>query len=167
MFSARDPSDLERFFRGLTEYAFYGRLGIVDPPLVEYLTTLLVRFIHHDHLRALPGAEPVACDDVSHMLSIAQHEPPDVARGEYRHIGDYTLFWSGVYPEALQRFQRPSQPDHLLDYREAGRQAYRLAAALEPEEAVETRHVLVLLSEEYDSCVVGLGEVRRAWGEAA
>jgi hypothetical protein len=167
MFSARDPSDLERFFRGLTEYAFYGRLGIVDPPLVEYLTTLLVRFIHHDHLRALPGAEPVACDDVSHMLSIAQHEPPDVARGEYRHIGDYTLFWSGVYPEALQRFQRPSQPDHLLDYREAGRQAYRLAAALEPEDAVETRHVLVLLSEEYDSCVVGLGEVRRAWGEAA
>jgi hypothetical protein len=167
MFSARDPSDLERFFRGLTEYAFYGRLGIVDPPLVEYLTTLLVRFIHHDNLRALPGAEPVACDDVSHMLSIAQHEPPDVARGEYRHIGDYTLFWSGVYPEALQRFQRPSQPDHLLDYREAGRQAYRLAAALEPEEAVETRHVLVLLSEEYDSCVVGLGEVRRAWGEAA
>ena len=167
MFSARDPSDLERFFRGLTEHAFHGRLGIVDPPLVDYVATLLVRFIRHDHLRVLPGAEPVPCDDVSHMLSIAQHEPPDVARDEYRHIGDYTLFWSGVYPEALQRFQRPSEPDHLLDYRAAGKQAYRLAAALEPEEAVETRHVLVLLSEEYDSCVVGLGEVRRAWGEAA
>lgn len=167
MFSARDPSDLERFFRGLTEHAFHGRLGIVDPPLVDYVASLLVRFMRHDHLRALPGHQPVTCDDVSNMLSIAQNEPPEVARDEYRHIGDYTLFWSGLYPEALQRFQRPSRPDHLLDYREAGKHAYRLAAALEPEEAVATRHVLSLLSEEYDSCVVGLGEVRRAWGEAA
>ena len=167
MFSARDPSDLDRFFRGLTEHAFHGRLGIVDPPLVDYVAELLVRFIRHDQLRVLPGSEPVACDAVSHMLAIVQHEPPEVAREEYRHIGDYTLFWSGVYPEALRRFQHPLQPDHLLDYREAGKQAYRLAAALEPKEAVETRHVLALLSEEYDSCIVGLGEVRRAWGEAA
>jgi len=167
MFSARDPSDVDRFFRGLTEHVFYGRLGIVEPPLVDYVATLLVRFIRHDHLRRLPGHDAQACDDVTHMLSIVQQEPPDVARDEYRHIGDYTLFWSGVYPEALQRFQHPLRPDSLLDYREAGRQAYRLAAALEPAEAVETRHVLQLLSEEYDSCVAALGEVRRAWGEAA
>lgn len=167
MFSARDPSDLDRFFHGLTEHAFHGRLGIVDPPLVDYVAELLVRFIRHDQLRVLPGSEPVACDAVSQMLAIVQHEPPEVARDEYRHIGDYTLFWSGVYPESLRRFQHPSQPDHLLDYREAGKQAYRLAAALEPEHAVETRYVLAMLSEEYDSCIVGLGEVRRAWGEAA
>ena len=166
MFSARDPSDLDRFFHGLTEHAFYGRLGIADPPLVDYVASLLVRFIRHDHLRMLPGHDPVACDDVSHMLSIVQREPPEIARDEYRHIGDYTLFWSGVYQEALKRFQHPTQPDHLLDYRTAGKQAYRLAAALEPREA-ETRHVLAMLSEEYDSCVAGLGEVRRAWGEAA
>jgi hypothetical protein len=167
MFSAHDPSDLDRFFRGLTEHAFHGRLGIVDPPLVDYVAAMLVRFIRHEHLRVLPGTKPIACEDVSHMLSIVQHEPPEVARDEYRHIGDYTLFWSGVYPEALRRFQHPSRPDHLLDYREAGKQAYRLAAALEPAEAVEARHVLAMLSEEYDSCIAGLGEVRRAWGDAA
>lgn len=167
MFSARDPADLDRFFRGLTEHAFHGRLGIVDPPLVDYVAELLVRFIRHDQLRVLPGLEPVACDDVSRMLSIVRYEAPELARADYRHIGDYTLFWSGVYPEALRRLQHPSHPDHLLDYREAGKRAYRLAATLEPEEAVETRHVLELLSEEYDSCVVGLAEVRRAWGDAA
>ena len=48
MFSTRDPADLERFFRGLTEHAFHGRLGIVDPPLVDYVAELLVRFIRHD-----------------------------------------------------------------------------------------------------------------------
>jgi hypothetical protein len=167
MFSARDPSDLERFFRGLTEHAFHGRLGIVDPPLVDYMATLLVRFIRHDAIRSLPGPGPVVADDVVHMLAIVQHEPPEVARGEYRHIGDYTLFWSGIYPEAVRRFRHPSRLDHLLDYRSAGKQAYRLAAELEPEEAAESRHVLRSLSEEYDVCVAGLGEVRRAWGEAA
>jgi hypothetical protein len=101
------------------------------------------------------------------MLAIVQQEPPAVARDEYRHIGDYTLFWSGLYPEALHRFRHPSRADHLLDYREAGKQAYRLAAALEPLEERATRCLLETLSEEYDTCVAGLGEVRRAWGEAA
>jgi len=167
MFSARDPSDLDRFFRGLTEHAFHGRLGVVDPPLVDYVASLLVRFIRNEQLRVLPGNEPRACDDVARMLSIVQFDPPDVARDEYRHIGDYTLFWSGLYPEALRRFQHPSRPDHLLDYREAGKQAYRLAAALEPADAADARQLLETLSTEYDICVEGLGEVRRAWGDAA
>lgn len=167
MLSARDPDDLDRFFRGLTEHAFHGRLGVVDPPLVDYVAALLVRFIRNEQVRALPASEPLDCDEVVRMLAIVQREPPDVARAEYRHIGDYTLFWNGLYPEALQRFRHPSRADHLLDYREAGKRAYRLAAVLEPADDRASRTLLETLSEEYDICVAGLGEVRRAWGEAA
>ena len=56
MYSARNPDDIDRFFRGLTEHAFHARLGIVDPPLVDYVSLLLVRFIRNDHLRPLPAA---------------------------------------------------------------------------------------------------------------
>lgn len=167
MFSPRDPTDLDRFFHGLAEHAFHERLGVVDPPLIDYVATLLVRFIRSESLRSLPGTVPRACDEVARMLSVVQCEPPDVARDEYRHIGDYTLFWSGLYPEALRRFQHPSRADHLLDYREAGKQAYRLAAALEPDDAAAARVLLETLSAEYDTCVAGLGEVRRAWDAAA
>lgn len=165
MYSARDPDDIDRFFRGLTEHAFHARLGIVDPPLVDYVSLLLVRFIRNDEIRSLSHQSPAILDDVTDMLSAVQQAPADAAREEYRHIGDYTLFWSGLYPEALRRFQHPTRQDHLLDYRAAGKKAYWIASTLEPADAAKERDLLARLSHDYDLCVEGLAEVRRAWGE--
>ena len=165
MYSARDPDDIGRFFRGLTEHAFHARLGIVDPPLVDYVSLLLVRFIRNDEIRSLPHQSPAVLDDVTDMLSAVQQAPAEAAREEYRHIGDYTLFWSGLYPEALRRFQHPTRQDHLLDYRAAGKKAYWIASTLEPADAAEERDLLARLSHDYDLCVEGLAEVRRAWRE--
>jgi hypothetical protein len=165
MYSARDSDDIDRFFRGLTEHAFHARLGVVDPPLVEYVSLLLVRFIRNDEIHAIPRRVPALLDDVTDMLSAVQQAPVEAAREEYRHIGDYTLFWSGLYPEALRRFQHPTRQDHLLDYRAAGKQAYWIASTLEPADAADERDLLARLSHDYDLCVEGLAEVRRAWGE--
>jgi hypothetical protein len=155
MFSARNPADLDRFFRGLAEHAFHGQLGVVDPPLVEYVSTLLVRFLRAEGLRPLAAVDVVAGEDVTRMLATA---PSDAAVDDYRQIGDYTLFWTGLYPEALRRVQQ-------LDYRLAGKRAYWIASTLEPEDAADERLLLERLSQEYDICVAGLAEVRRAWGE--
>jgi len=35
---------IRRFFTGLTEYTFEGRLGVADPPLIDYIAEMLVRF---------------------------------------------------------------------------------------------------------------------------
>jgi hypothetical protein len=168
MFAAHEPSDIGRFFRGLTEYAFHARLGIVDPPLVDYVALLLVRFLRNDGLELPSGIGQHELTDVTHMLlTVRLHAEADAAREEYRHIGDSTLFWSGLYPEALRRCAQPGRDDALLGYREAGKQAYWLASTLEPEDAAEVRRLLERLSREYDLCVEGLAEVRRAWGDAA
>ena len=132
MFSARDPADLDRFFRGLAEHAFHGRLGVVDPPLVEYVSTLLVRFIRADGLRPLPAADAVAGGKPARMLGGVPQPRADAAVDDYRHIGDYTLFWTGLYPEALRRVDQ-------LDYRLAGKRAYWIASTLEPDEAADER----------------------------
>ena len=158
MFSARDPADLDRFFRGLAEHAFHGQLGVVDPPLVEYVSTLLVRFIRADGLQPLPAAGSVAAEKVTRMLGGLRKAAADAAVDDYRHIGDYTLFWTGLYPEALRRVQQ-------LDFRLAGKRAYWIASTLEPEDAADERLLLERLSHDYDVCVAGLAEVRRAWGE--
>lgn len=158
MFSARDPADLDRFFRGLAEHAFHGRLGVVDPPLVEYVSTLLVRFLRAEGLRPLPAVDVVAGENVTRMLATAPQASSDAAVDDYRQIGDYTLFWTGLYPEALRRVQQ-------IDYRLAGKRAYWIASTLEPEDAADERLLLERLSHEYDICVAGLSEVRRAWGE--
>jgi len=167
LFSARDPADVERIFRGLTEYAFHARLGVVDPPLVDYVAVMLVRFMRHERLIVLPGAGEESAD-VGHMLLAAErHADAAEAREEYRHIGDVTLFWSGLYPEALARYRQPGPHADLVGYKAAGRRAYWLAAALEPEEAAAERALFERLAHEYDLCVEGLAEVRRAWSDAA
>ena len=160
MFSARNPEDLDRFFRGLAEHAFHGRLGVVDPPLVDYVSDLLVRFIRNDPAgaRTAPRGEERPGDVVVRMLAVVHDRPAGQAADDYRRIGDYTLFWSGVYPEAVRR----GQP---VDFRVTGKRAYRIASVLEPEGAAVERRLLARLSEEYDVCVAGLAEVRRAWAE--
>ena len=166
MFAAHEPSDIDRFFRGLTEYAFHSRLGVVDPPLVDYVALLLVRFLRHDAAVPPPAGE-ASTTEVARLLVAAREHEPGEALAEYRQIGDYTLFWSGLYPEAVARRQPAGRTDQLLDFREAGKRAYWLASTLEPEDATEERLLFERLSHEYDLCVEGLGEVRRAWGEAA
>jgi hypothetical protein len=166
MFSAHDPSDIDRFFRGLTEYAFHTRLGVVDPPLVDYVSVLLLRFLRNDPGQPLPAPTAAEAADVARLLAeAAGHAAPDEALQEYRHIGDITLFWSGVYPEALTRFEQRGRADRLAAYRETGKRAYWLASTLEPEESADERRLLERLSREYDLCVEGLSEVRRIWGE--
>lgn len=168
MYSAREPCDIERFFRGLTEYAFHSRLGVVDPPLVEYMSLLLVRFLRHDHPSGPPGTIREEITQVARALVEARdRSSADEAREGFRRIGDATLFWSGIYPEALRRFRDAEQGVSLVAYREAGKRAYWMASTLEPEEALVERLLLERLSCEFDLCVEGLAEVRRAWSEAA
>lgn len=165
MFSARDPSDVDRFFRGLTEYAFHTRLGVVDPPLVDYVSLLLVRFLRNDLAAGPAGSVPAATDVSCMLVTAADRSTPDEAREEYRRIGDVTLFWSGLYPEALRRPDTPARIDRLAAYRSTGRHAYRLAATLEPADAAAARRLLEQLAEEYDLCVEALTEVRRIWSD--
>jgi hypothetical protein len=171
MFAAREPSDIDRFFRGLTEYAFHTRLGVVDPPLIDYVALLLVRFLRNDPSASAPVTAPDAADVARQMVEARRHDAAG-ARKEFRQIGDTTLFWSGLYPEAVARRQAAGEA-RLLEYREAGRRAYWLAATIDREPAdapdrVEGECLLLeRLAREYDVCVRGLGEVRRAWGEAA
>jgi len=165
MFAARDPSDIDRFFRGLTEFAFHARLGVVDPPLVDYVALLLVRFLRHDAPASPP--EGVGSTDLATVLVQAREHGPEAALAEYRHVGDFTLFWSGLYPEAIERLRRPGRGEGLVDFRMAGKRAYWLASTLEPADAAEERLLFERLSRDYDLCVAGLAEVRRAWGDAA
>src|SRR5207302_3830976 len=83
----------------------------------------------------------------------------DRRREGHRHVGDYTLFWTGVYPEALGRLQAAGSPDHLIDYCRQGKRSYYLASTFEGDQAP----VLRRLSVEFELCAFGLSRVRREW----
>jgi hypothetical protein len=84
-------------------------------------------------------------------------------REYFRHIGDFTLFWTGVYPEAVSTARRRGDPDGVLNFTAQGKRAYRIAG--EDARFAEEAPVLRRLSDEFELCAVGLREVRHEWEE--
>ncbi len=151
---------LHRLFRGLTESMFMAELGIGDPGLVGYVADLLARFVPGENLGKVRDAQGRRLTQVAAMIAEAESSPDDDRRREcHRHVGDYTLFWTGVYPEALGQLRSFSSADHLIDFQAQGKRSYYLASTLGAEEAP----VLRRLSEEFELCAFGLSRVRREW----
>jgi hypothetical protein len=160
------PALLQRFFSGLTEYTFSTRLGVADPLLIDYLSRLLSRFVRCDAVHRLRNVTGMRLSQVADMLEEAQARVGEARREAHRHIGDFTLFWVGVYPEALPRLRAPECKDHLIDYRDQGKRSYHLASTIDADAASDApREVLGRLSDQFDLWAYGLREVRREWQE--
>jgi hypothetical protein len=165
MWYAKPDHPLRRLFTGLTEQAFITSLGVADPPLIDYLSELLSRFVHIDAIFRLRNTQGKRLEEVADMMIEAEALPPQgrTRREIYRHIGDFTLFWTGVYPEALNRLRSVLSKDHFIDYCEQGKRSYYIASTFEEDPYREEARVLRRLSEEYELCAYGLTQVRREW----
>jgi hypothetical protein len=156
-----DYHPLHRLFRGLTEHTFATELGIADPRLVGYVASLLVRFVPSDASWRLRDKQGRRLTEVAAMIAEAEATPDEDRRHDYhRHVGDFTLFWSGVYPEALDQFRAKSSPDHLIDFQQQGKRSYYLASTFARDEQAP---VLRRLSDEFELCAFGLSLVRKEW----
>lgn len=164
MYPKRSLVTLQQFFSGVTEQTFESRFGIADPPLVDYVADLLIRFVRSDALHGVRSPSGRRLEGVVEMLAEANERIGTARRELHRHIGDFTLFWSGVYPEALIRLQAADRKDYLVDYPSLGKWSYRLASTLsDSPEQDEKNRLLERLSQEYELCVQALGEIRREW----
>src|SRR5437763_14667225 len=107
MWSPPPEHPLCRLFAGVTEQTFQSRFGFADPPLVDYLSALLSRFLHVDAIHRLRDAAGKALTQIADMAAEVAQLPPEgrTTREVHRHIGDFALFWTGVYPEALGRLR--------------------------------------------------------------
>ena len=163
MYPSRKQATLRKFFSGITEQSFQTQVGVADPPLVDYITDLLLRFIRMESVFQLRNAEGKRLHEVAELMHEAQTRTGEARRMVYRHIGDFTLFWAGVYPEALGRLQGRNTKDCLLDYCNQGKRSYLLASSISSESNAEENAVLERLSYEFELCVHGLGAVRKEW----
>lgn len=163
MTSRAAHAPLRRFFAGLAECAFQTRLGVADPPLVDYLAELLTEFVRYDRIFRLRKLTGHRLEEVAEMLLEAQVRVGDARREIHRHVGDFTLFWTGVYPEALQHMQGESSKDHLIDYTAQGKRAYYIASTMRNDQNAQECDVLERISLQFELCAFGLNEIRREW----
>jgi hypothetical protein len=163
------PADhpLRRLFAGLTEHAFLTSIGVADPPLIDYVSELLTRFTHFGAVYRLqgPGGRPLT--EVAEMVMEAEEIPPEgrTRREYHRHIGDFTLFWTGLFPEAVRRQESGWNRDSFVSYTLQGKRSYLIAGSFEDDAHREESAVLKRLGSEFELCAVGLNRVRRELDE--
>jgi hypothetical protein len=164
MFYYHGEKPLEHYFSGLAEQTFMSDLGVADPQLVDYLSSLLSRFIHTDAIYKLRVAGK-RLEEVADMLMEVEALPREgrTSREMHRHIGDFTLFWTGVFPEALKRMRSVMVKDHFIDYCQQGKRSYYIASTFEDDPYKEESNVLRRLSERFELCAYGLAQVRKEW----
>ena len=152
--------DLLRYFSGLAEQTFETELGVADPSLIDYIADLLARF--SDSAAIIGPRNPLGrpLRGVTDMLIEAETRSGEGKLVAHRHIGDYTLFWTGVYPESLPRVQTRQAADAMFDFAELGKRSYHLASQLG---ASEESDVLERLSVQFELCQTGLQALRREW----
>ena len=157
---------LRRFFAGVTECAFQTRLGVADPPLIDYLTDLLVLFVRCEAIYSVRDLTGRRSFQVAEMVVEAEARLGPARREVHRHIGDFALFWTGIYPEALQRMRGPQTKDLFVNYCEQGKRSYYIASTIAVDDDTHKQapnYVLERLSDQFEVCMEGLSEVRREW----
>jgi hypothetical protein len=80
-----------------------------------------------------PTGQPLT--QVTEMLVEANARIGLARRDVHRHIGDFTLFWAGVYPDTLREMQTSEKKDHFIDYCSQGKRAYLIASSIETDNA--------------------------------
>ena len=137
-----------------------------DTTLVDYVSDLLLRFVRVDSLYSLRQSDGMRAKHLVQMISEAERRIGLAKREVYRHVGDFTLFWSGMYPESLSpQRNRSDSPDHFLDYCRQGKRAYAIAAEIDGGEDRPPSELIHRMSEHFEMCAYGLREVRRHWEE--
>ncbi|MFT5301825.1 MAG: hypothetical protein ACI814_002634 [Mariniblastus sp.] len=155
------PSPIGRYFAGLAENTFQSQLGVVDPPLVDYLSNLLIRSIRSDVVHRFRGVTGKPLLSVHEMMGEASARLGDARRELHRHVGDFTLFWAGIYPEALRGDEESSGAFEA--YCAFGKKSYKIASEIVASDNAPSATVLQRLSDRFDLCCYGLREVRRQW----
>lgn len=160
---------LRRWFQGIVEQALYAEVGICQPLLAEYLTDLLTGFLHVDQIYLFRNAQGKRLYEIGEMLARAaesgQLDLDRQRRQVHLHVGDYALFWSGLYPENLRKRHGRNSCGSVSSYVDQGKRAYWIASELSREKDQPPPALLRRLSEDFESCVYGLAVVRRNWQE--
>jgi hypothetical protein len=158
---------LFRLLAELTQRNFTANLGWPDTEVIRYLTEVLVDFVHVDRLYRIRDARGRRVEEVAEMLAegdiLHRADSLERERTVHKHIGDYTLFMAGVFPEFVRRLRTSKvliPADAFLDYVQVGKRSYRIVSEFPSEFPGGPSPLFRKLSENFELCVFGLGYVR-------
>ncbi len=157
---------LRVFFQERVQEHFEQEIGLRDNELQAYVANMLTDFCECDQLYKIRDAAGRPLQDVGEMLLEADPvfgpAPSfDRERQVRKHIGDYTLFCTGMFPESLNHFRlRRQRLESFIDWMKAGKESYYIVSTFEYFEYARVAPLFAKLSHEFESCVFGLNRVK-------
>src|SRR5262252_8718388 len=98
-----ESHSLQQLFEDLVGRHYAELIGIRDPQVVAYVAHLLTEFCDAEQLFKIRNTAGRPLDDIGEMM--LQSDPVfgpapsfDRERQVRKHIGDYTLFFAGMFP---------------------------------------------------------------------
>ncbi len=157
---------LEPFFQQVVRNSYEGKLGLHDPEVTGYVARVLCEFTEAKNLYSMrdPAGHPM--EGLTEMMQAADPvlgaaSSFDAERAMRKHIGDYSLFVAGMYPEAAGsgRRQRRHQPS-LEELIRAGKESYFIVSQFNLFEYEQEAPLFARLSDQFENCILGLTLVR-------
>ncbi|MBC8096860.1 MAG: hypothetical protein H7Y43_13720 [Akkermansiaceae bacterium] len=146
------------YFYILVRYVFR-RAEIQDRAVADYVAEVLTEFAHAEQARCVVPGQTAPLDYFFEMLSALQ--TADERTGFYirAHIGNYSLFLSGVFPERV-RFRAEARGFPDVKYYEAlGRTHFRVASDHKLAQRYELTGIFNTLSERFETTRLALNDI--------
>lgn len=166
-----DSHPLHKLFLELVNQHFSNDVSVRDRAVSQYVARVLTDFCETQGLRKIRDASGRSLDDVGEMLLEADpvYGPApsfDREREVRKHIGDYTLFFTGMFPESINHFRlRRQRLEGFVDFMKAGKESYYIVSKFEQFEYAQAAPVFARLSESFEQCVFGLNMVKNDLAE--
>src|SRR5436853_5226348 len=128
--SRRGEQSLRQFFDDLIWRHFVDDVRLEEPGVTQYVSNMLVDFADIGNLYRLQNAQGKRLEDVGEMLieSNPMLEAPsfDRERAVRKHVGDYTLFMTGLFTESVANSHQTNRTrlDDFGDFVQSGNASY-------------------------------------------
>ena len=162
----RSDHPLNQLFAELIDRHLVRSAGIEDLEAARYIASLLVDFTHVDSLYRVRNVAGKRLEEVGDML--IESNPLLGGRSFFyerevrKHIGDYTLFLTGLFPEYVGRLPKKGlRVDSMIDYMRAGKESYKVVASFDQFEFRDIAPLFRRLADRFELCVFGLNLVKQ------
>jgi hypothetical protein len=161
-----ESNPLQQLFMELVGRHYAEEIGLRDPQLVNYVAQLLAEFCDVEQLFNIRNGAGTSLADVGEMLmeSNPVYGPApsfDRERQVRKHIGDYALFFAGMFPESINHFRlRRNRVENFIDWMQAGKESYYIVSKFDCFEYTKVAPLFASLSSHFEQCVFGLNRVK-------
>jgi hypothetical protein len=156
---------LEPFFQQMVRNSYAGKLGIHDDAITHYVAHLLCEFSESDKLYKVLDEQGNPIKALDEMIRASDPingtaASFDTERAVRKHIGDYALFISGMYPESMDPWKHRLGQQSDAELAAVGKESYYIVSQFDLEEYAAEAPMFARLSDWFDRCIYGLRLVR-------